>query len=346
MSPDVCVIGGGPAGLAAAIACRLIGRSVVVLESGYPPLDKPCGEGLLPDAVQALAELGVHIPPGAGHPLSGIRFLRGTSVAEAHFRGRHALGLRRTVLHDLLAARARDLGVELRWNTPGAHLQDRTVFLGATRFEPALVIGADGQNSLVRQQAGLNAGVLQQSRFGFRRHYACVPWSSYVEVYWSRNCQFYITPVSDSSIGVALLTNDPHQRIADCLSQFPVLAARLSHCPPLTAERGAMVSMRRLKRVQRYGLALIGDASGSVDAIAGEGLGLALRQSLALARAVQAGNLQLYQRSHLRLARAATRSARLLLILSRYQRLQTPAISGLARYPSLFNRLLAWHAGV
>ncbi|MGB8062426.1 MAG: FAD-binding protein, partial [Candidatus Sulfotelmatobacter sp.] len=48
-STDVFVIGGGPAGLAAAIAARKCGLRVIVADAAQPPIDKACGEGLMPD---------------------------------------------------------------------------------------------------------------------------------------------------------------------------------------------------------------------------------------------------------------------------------------------------------
>ena len=59
---DVFVIGGGPAGLAVALAARQRGMSVTVADSLAPPIDKPCGEGLMPDGIVALQRLGVSIP--------------------------------------------------------------------------------------------------------------------------------------------------------------------------------------------------------------------------------------------------------------------------------------------
>jgi len=56
---DVFVIGGGPAGLAAAIAARRAGFDVVVADRSQPPIDKACGEGLMPDGLSALQRLGV-----------------------------------------------------------------------------------------------------------------------------------------------------------------------------------------------------------------------------------------------------------------------------------------------
>src|SRR5436309_2237554 len=55
---DVFVIGGGPAGLAAAIATRRKGFRVTVADGSEPPIDKACGEGLLTDTAIAFRELG------------------------------------------------------------------------------------------------------------------------------------------------------------------------------------------------------------------------------------------------------------------------------------------------
>ena len=65
-STDVFVIGGGPAGLAAAIAARQRGFDVLVADGAEPPIDKACGEGLLPDGLAALERL-----VGAGRPWGG-----------------------------------------------------------------------------------------------------------------------------------------------------------------------------------------------------------------------------------------------------------------------------------
>ncbi len=90
----------------------------------------------------------------------------------------------------------------------------------------------------------------------------------------------------------------------------------------MSEERGAVTVMRRLRRVYRGRTALIGDASGSVDAITGEGMGLAFRQALALADALVADNLDQYQAAHRRLARRPAFMAQLMLMLDRFPRLR------------------------
>ena len=89
---DVFVIGGGPAGLAAAIAARRRGFQVVIADGNKPPIDKACGEGLLPDSLAAAAALGVTMPARATHAFAGVCFVRGAVRAEAKFRGAGALG--------------------------------------------------------------------------------------------------------------------------------------------------------------------------------------------------------------------------------------------------------------
>lgn len=71
---DIFVVGGGPAGLAAAIAARLKGFDVVVADAAEPPIDKACGEGLMPDSLDALLRLGVAIDPEQSFAFAGSVF--------------------------------------------------------------------------------------------------------------------------------------------------------------------------------------------------------------------------------------------------------------------------------
>ena len=128
MTPDadLLVIGGGPVGLAVAIEGRLAGLSVIVVEPRATPVDKACGEGLMPGAVAALARLGVD---PEGHTLTGIRYLRGARTADHLFAESPGRGVRRTVLHAALAARARELGAVVVPGRAGAVEQDAVVRL-------------------------------------------------------------------------------------------------------------------------------------------------------------------------------------------------------------------------
>jgi 2-polyprenyl-6-methoxyphenol hydroxylase-like FAD-dependent oxidoreductase len=89
------VIGGGPAGLAAAIAARFKGFDVTVVDAARPPIDKSRGEGVLPAGVEILRRFGVHLCAGDGFPFGGIRFLGDGISVEASFQAGSGLGLRR-----------------------------------------------------------------------------------------------------------------------------------------------------------------------------------------------------------------------------------------------------------
>jgi flavin-dependent dehydrogenase len=341
---DVFVIGGGPAGLAAAIAARRRGFRVTVADSGTPPIDKACGEGIMPDGVAAARSLGIPLDTIVAQPFRGIRFRdRGVTV-EACFPAGHGLGLRRTALHPLMAECAARSGVRLEWGARISGISARGVFLDGRLAPARWIVGADGGQSGVRRWAGLDAGARESRRFGFRRHYQVAATPDFVEIEWGDGCQFYITPVAPGEICVALISRDQHLRLDDVLPSFPDLARRLRG--PVPAQRGGVTSMQRLRSVTRRNVALAGDASGSVDAIAGEGLCLLFQQAVALAAALEAGDLALYATAHRRLARRPRLMAELLLMLDRSTALRRGVMRAMAWQPGLFARMLDLHAGI
>lgn len=335
-STDVFVIGGGPAGLAAAIAARLQGLEVTVADAAHPSIDKACGEGLMPDSLAAMDQLG--IAPGVEqcYPLRGVRFFgAGVSVA-SRFPEKAGVGIRRVQLHQLLANRAAELGVRMLW---GTRVSD------AQAVRSRWIIGADGQNSRVRQWAGLQAARHESFRYGFRRHYRIAPWSDHIEIHWGTGCQIYVTPVSPNEVCIALLCRDAHLRLVSALPQFPELQRKLAVAEFSSTERGAITASRRLRRVYRDNTVLIGDASGSVDAIAGDGLCLSLQQATALAVSLASGDLSAYQAEHRRLERRPVLMARLMLSLDRFPTIRPRALRAMAREPAIFANLLAMHVG-
>jgi flavin-dependent dehydrogenase len=352
---DVCVVGGGPAGLATAIAARRHGLSVVVADGAIPPIDKSCGEGLMPDGVRALQTLGITIPENEGYPFRGIRFVNDGNTAEAAFPRGTAYGIRRTHLHQAMADHASACGVRMLWQAPVTGLHPEGVMVAGELVRARWIVGADGTSSRVRGWAKLDPPKLdppemnskrnRNLRFAFRRHYRVAPWTDYMELHWGTDCQVYVTPVSPNEVCVALISSDPKLRLERALGEFPELSAHLHDADYGSTERGAITVTRRLRRVYRDRTVLIGDASGGVDAITGEGLCLTFRQAALLGESLATGNLARYQRGHRALGRRPALMSHMMLWMAKHPQLRRRAMQVFETSPSSFAGMLALHVG-
>jgi 2-polyprenyl-6-methoxyphenol hydroxylase-like FAD-dependent oxidoreductase len=318
----------------------------------------------MPDSLRDLALLGVEIQPEDGASFQGIRFVHHQSardgavavadVATAAFpanRGSGAgVGLRRQALHARLVARAEEVGVHLRWESQVQLKEAGQVLVAGEACGYDWLIGADGQSSQVRRWAGLERGVTLSRRFGFRQHFAVEPWSPYVEVHWGRSGQAYVTPTGPHEVCVATVARDPHCRVQAILDEMPQLRERLcataQRAPEgVDNERGSLTTTRRLARVARGRVVLVGDASGSADAITGEGMGMGFRQALLLAECLDAGDLVRYNRMHSGILKLPQTMARVMLLMDRSSGFRDRALRMLTAEPAIFARLLGVHLG-
>ena len=343
---DVFIVGGGPAGLAAAIAASQKGFSVTLADGAAPPIEKPCGEGMMPETLAALHSLGVDLRSTSAQKLRGISFAQEDAQVFADFPHGVGLGLRRPVLHAQLVARAEECGVHLLWNTPVRGIDAGIVQLTNEAFPARWIIGADGQGSRVRRWSALDQTHRLTRRHAVRQHYRVKPWSEYAQVFWGPRAQAYVTPVGPQEVCVVLMSDfSTNASFENALCELPRLRDHLCGAQPTSRERGAISVMCSLQNVQRDNVALIGDASGGVDAITGEGLRLAFRQAFALAEAMAARDLSQYQRAHRQLAARPMLMGRLMLWLGRHPQIRSRAIRAMQSNPELFARLLATHTG-
>lgn len=359
---DAVVVGGGPAGLAFAIAAAARGLDVAVLERREGALDKACGEGLLPAGRRALAALGALalVDPSEAAPLRELRWCdAGGLVAALRLPGEGGMGIRRTALSAALRARAAQAGVELRAGAEvvghargagriAAHVR------GGEAVEGRVLVAADGLSSPTRRREGLDVQVRGAPRFGLRRHFAVEPWAEAVEVHFGAGVEAYLTPSGRRRVGLAfLLERGERVRFEELLARFPALTARLAGAATDSELRGAGPLERRSRARVADRLVLLGDAAGYLDAVTGDGLSLAFGCAIdlaallpeALAHGADVAALSGYEASWRRRYRVYAAWTRLVLWLTRHPALRRRALRLAAARPAVFERMVAAAVG-
>lgn len=334
---DLLIAGGGPVGLVTAIHAAQAGLQVVVVEPRAGTIDKACGEGLMPQTLKHLLNIGIDAP---GLAFVGIRYISGGKSVDARFENEPGRGVRRTTLHHHLKDKADELGVRFVEGKIEKIVQSER-FVEAVGIRSRYLIGADGLHSTVRNI--LNLQVKSESgesqRFGLRQHFDIAPWSEFVEVYWLSNAEIYVTPVDNHSVGVAILGTNKVD-FWKIISQFPELHDRLLSAKPTSKLRGAgPLRQTTMSRTSGRSL-LVGDASGYVDALTGEGMRIGFEEGRAAVQAILSDKPDSYENEW----RKITRSYRVLaggLLWASSQRLIRPLIVPTAiTFPGVFRRVV------
>ena len=373
---DVIVVGGGLSGAATAIGLARGGARVVVVDKTEFPRDKPCGEGLLPHVLAALADIGCGdvVDACGGQPFRGILYHCGGVIARGDFISASGAptvgrGVRRRLLDEAVRGRAVAAGARLAQSAVRDVAVDeagaRVTLDDGAVLTAAVVVGADGPRSVTRHSLGLDGGVPRRPRYALRRHFHLAPGVSLpdrVEVHVGGGHELYVTPVEPGTVGVAALCERsvmtsgdgrPDDRLGALIARCPPLAARLAGAEPVGPALSCGPLRVRTTGVWRGRAVLVGDAAGYVDAITGEGMSLALKTaSLASDAALAVLNGAAPNTAFARYARARSRAffdhAALthgLVWLARHPWFARRAIARLAQEPALFSRLLAVNAG-
>jgi len=291
--------------MAAAIEARLSGLLAVVVEPRSGIIDKACGEGLMPGAIPLLARLGVF---PKGRDLAGVTYRSGGHAVSHRFSSGVGKGVRRTELHGSLRSRSEELGVVFVEAAVGSVTETESGLVAScsngNSIQGRYLIAADGLHSSIAKAAGL-VKVLsprRSKRFGIRQHFHVEPWSEFIEVFYTKTAEVYITPVSEDQVGVAVLgpkSTDFEQTI----SSIPELAGRLRGASPASQRSGAG-SFPQLTTARTKGrILLVGDASGYVDAITGEGLRLGFAQARVAIECILSDKPASYEKAWRRVSR-------------------------------------------
>ena len=325
---DLLIVGGGPGGLATALHARRLGLSVIVAEPRENPIDKACGEGLMPGGLAELTSLGVD---PAGMPFHGIAYASEHHRAEARFRSGPGRGVRRTTLHAALAARAKEQDTEwIRARVTSVQQDAHGVTAAGVRAR--WMVAADGLHSAVRRAVGIKATAGTPRRHGVRWHFKVPVWSEFVEVHWSHWGEAYVTPVEPDLVGVAILSGGRPD-----LAWFPWLAQHLTG-----ASRGHARGCGPLRQVVSRRVAgrvlLVGDAAGYEDALTGEGISLAVKQAAAAVNAIVNDAPSSYEAAWHRVTRNYRLLTRGLVLASTPRAARRAIVPASAMLPGVFDR--------
>jgi menaquinone-9 beta-reductase len=369
---DVVVVGGGPAGSAAAIFLRQYGHDVLLLDEARFPRDKICGESVSPGAWPLLEGLQADdaVRSLSPAPLCGMRL---TAPDGTTFEGRYREGpfpgfaVRRDRLDVTLLGVARATGVEV---IEGARVTDLIVGDGRVRgvvtttagderrIPCRLVVGADGRRSIVARRLGLLREHRSLRRFAVRGHWQGVEGLADAgEMHVSRGGYCGIAPLSASLANVAFVLD--RREMASAAGdvegfyrrrlgeRWPHVAERLQRARLLAFPRVIGPLALTARGLSAPGALLVGDAAGFYDPFTGEGITLALRSAASAAevahgalRRATLGDLRDYDRRRAAATRDKFRVNRALQIVVGWPDLANSVARRLARRPELADQLV------
>jgi geranylgeranyl reductase family protein len=300
---DVAIVGAGPAGSSAAIALARRGYDIVLVDKQQFPREKLCGDFINPINWPVFENLSVaeRVLAQPHSEVSGFRMTAysgeaaETSFKSAPQRRAIGLGLRRALLDQVLVERAAELGVSIRLGSrvEGLVKTGRAwrVALGTEEILRAkLIIGADGRNSWIAQQLGMNTSSSTHGRsIGFQtRLRAPGAAQGKIEIHLFPGGYAGLVALGDGMVSLGLAVDRatlPRARIDDflfteCLPQNPHLRIILSRSERVAELRSAYPVYFSRRRCYADGVVLAGDAAGVSEPISGEGVFFAMQSGL------------------------------------------------------------------
>lgn len=308
MKADALVIGGGPAGSTTALLLARSGMKVVLCEARPALPDRVCGMYLCPAGVALLDALGLrHRVEGSARRLHGMVMVSpGLDRLETRFPTHagvpdHGLALPRPALDNALLDAAREAGVDFRLGCRPEPVRSaggwRVPAPGFDPVEARLLIGADGRKSSTARRLGLSLPVRRSRTAIHIDRPALRETQSLGEMHvFPDGTYIGLNPVNAWTVNVSLVCDPSELRqrpaaeaINDRIARSPHLAGLVEPIPSGARPGVTFPANARVRAAATCDAALVGDASGYIDPLTGEGIFAALWTAEALARRVTAG---------------------------------------------------------
>jgi len=287
---DLIVIGGGPAGTAAAITAARSGARVLLLERGRLPRHKVCGEFVSAESLELLASLLAGNPDALSMLQQAPRIGRGRlfidgSVLEAPVDP-PAASVARLELDAALWRAAEQACVDARQQEMARDISGTGPFVVSTsggKFEARSVINASGRWSNLKSAGDGNGA--NPRWLGVKAHFAEHEPAASVDLYFFDGGYCGVQPVdirggnhNGGRINAcAMVRADVASSLPDVFRCHPRLSERSQRWEPLSEPVATSPLIFGTPQPEKSGVLLAGDGAGFVDPFVGDGISLALR---------------------------------------------------------------------
>lgn len=291
------IVGGGPAGAAAAIRLAQVGLRPVVIERSATPADMLCGGFLSWNSVRLLQACKIDPLVLGGHVVTRARLIAGGRTMELALPAA-SVGLSRKRLDEALLDRAAQAGAEIRRGVTVRAIEDGVVrYADGTAERPDHLVLATGKHDL---RGAARPVVSKDPAVGLRwRFQAREPLrksiGDAIELHLFRHGYAGLVLQEEGAANLCLAVRQsafvkagrrPDAMLAELLKENPGLADRLTGITVGEAQAVANIPYGWRARGDAQRLFRVGDQIGVIPSLAGEGVGIALSTGMAAADAI------------------------------------------------------------